>query len=82
VRAASYSAGRNVAEGFVQAFLVVPGHPFRGREFEVVGALPRLATIDQLVVGGVDSSARGVVVTISPRDPTDGAIPNSASRSV
>jgi hypothetical protein len=68
VRAASYSAGVAVAEGFVQAFLVVPGHPFGRREFDVVDASPGLAPGDQLgLVRRVDRLGEGVVITIAPR---------------
>jgi hypothetical protein len=57
-----------VAEGFVQAFLVVPGHPFGGREFDVVDAPPGFTAVNQLdLVGGVDRLGEGVVVTIAMR---------------
>jgi len=52
----------------VQAFLVVPGHPFGGREFDVVDASPGLAAVDQLgFVGGVDRLGKGVVITVAAR---------------
>ena len=67
VRAAGTTRWWDVAEGFVQAFLVVPGHPFGGREFDV-DASPRLAAVDQFgLVGGVDCFSEGVVVTIAAR---------------
>jgi hypothetical protein len=74
--------GWNVAEGFVQAFLVVPGDPFGGRQFDVVDAPPGFTAVDQLgLVGGVDRLGEGVVITIAAR-PDRWAIPSAASRSV
>jgi len=52
----------------VQAFLVVPGHPFSSREFDVVDASPGLAPVYQLgFVGGIDRLGKGVVITIAAR---------------
>lgn len=52
----------------MQAFLVVPGHPFGGRQFDVVDASPWSAAVDQFgLVGGVDGFSEGVVITIAAR---------------
>lgn len=52
----------------MQAFLVVPGHPFGSREFDVVDAPPRSAAVDQFgFIGGVDGFGEGVVITIAAR---------------
>jgi hypothetical protein len=68
VKAASYSAGGTLAEGFVQAFLVVPGHQFGSGQLDVVDALPRFTAVNQLgLVGGVDRLGEGVVITLTAR---------------
>ena len=52
----------------MQAFLVVPGHPFCGGQFDVVDAAPGSAAVDQLgLVGSVDRFGEGVVITIAAR---------------
>ena len=45
----------DVAEGFMQAFLVVRGHPLRGCQLDVGDAAPGLTAVDHLaLVSGVD----------------------------
>lgn len=52
----------------MQAFLVVPEHPFGGGQLDVVDAPPRSTAVDQLgLVGGVDRLGEGVVITIAAR---------------
>jgi len=74
--------GWNIAEGFVQAFLVVPGHPFGRRKFDVIDASPRVAAVNQFgLVGGVDDFGEGVVITIAARADR-GCDPEFGERSV
>lgn len=45
----------------MQAFLVVPEHPFGGGQFDVVDAAPRFTAVNQLgFVGGIDRLGDGV----------------------
>ena len=52
---------------YVQAFLVVPGHPFGGRQFDVVDASPGLAAGDhqRSLVSGMDRLGESVDAPIS-----------------
>jgi hypothetical protein len=43
-----------------------PGHPFGGRQFDIVDAPPWFAAVDQLgLVGGVDRLGEGVVIALT-----------------
>ena len=49
-RAASVLGRWDVAEGFMQAFLAVPGHPLRGCQFDIGDAAPGLTAVDHLAL--------------------------------
>lgn len=57
---------RDVADGFEQAMVVEPGHPFECRELHRLLGLPRCPAMDQLgLVEAVDRLGQGVVIGIA-----------------
>src|SRR5674476_474241 len=57
----------NVAAGRVEALVVPPGHPRRGRELDLVGRPPRPWAPDALcLVEAVDRLGEGGVVAVLP----------------
>src|SRR5450756_2888261 len=66
----------NVAAGRVEALVVPPGHPRRGRELDLVGRPPRPLAPDELgLVEPVDGLGEGVVVAVAPgSDRGDGTL--------
>lgn len=58
---------RDAAEGFLQAFLVVPGQPSGRRQFYLGDGAPWFTAVNRLgPVDGSDGLGEGVVVTIAP----------------
>ena len=74
--------GREVANGFEQAVVVKPGHPFERSELNGLLGLPGRSAMDQFgLVEPVDRLSQGVVVAVALAL-TDGSIPASARRSL
>jgi hypothetical protein len=73
---------REVAAGGMEALVVPPCHPGRGRELDLVDRPPGSLRPDELgLVEAVDALGEGVVVAVAP-DPTEVTAPSSARRSV
>ena len=66
-----------------ESLRVVPMHPLEGGELDVLRTTPGPASTGHLgLVEADDGFSQSVIVKESPRLPTDGSIPASASRSV
>ena len=76
--------GRDVAAVLVEAAVVEPVDPFGGGQLDVIDVVPGSLLLDQLgLVEAVDRLGQRVVVRRpdDPTAPTEGRMPDSASRS-
>lgn len=74
--------GWDVAEGLVDAVVVVPTDPGGESQFDLGAGEPGLAVDQLLLEGGVDGLGQRVIVRVPATEPTDAVAPISASRSV
>jgi hypothetical protein len=71
-----------VVAGAVQPAVVVPVDPFQSGQFDIVEAAPGTAVVNQFGFEQADLVSARALSYASPTEPTLGATPASASRSV